>query len=107
MKVERHAAVIADDLPRIYAFIARDDRAAAERVLDAIELTLEQLAQHPESGMRYQTEDRYLADIRVLPVRGFRNYLIFYRAEAERVRILHVLHGAQHIQRVLRRERRS
>jgi plasmid stabilization system protein ParE len=43
VRLERHAAVIAEDLPLIYASVARDNPAAAERVLDAVEATFEQL----------------------------------------------------------------
>ena len=88
MILERHCAVIAEDLPRIYAFIARDDLAAAERVLSAIASTFEQLRRQPESGVRYKAGNPQLADVRMLPVTGFANYLIFYQIEGERVRIL-------------------
>jgi toxin ParE1/3/4 len=107
VKLERYPAVLAEDLPGIYASIARDDPAAADRVLDAIDLTFKQLRQHPESGIAFRGTGHPLADIRMLPVRGFRNYLVFYRVDGDRLRILHVLHGAQHIGRVMRREARK
>lgn len=73
MTLERHPAVLAEDLPEIYAFIARDNPAAAERVLDAVELAFERLRQQSESGMRYQSVNAKLVDIRMLPVVGFEN----------------------------------
>ena len=94
MRLERHAAVIAEDLPHIYASVARDNPAAAERVLDAVEATFEQLTRQPECGVTYRSRDRNLPDVRMLPVIGFANYLVFYRIEAEAVRILYVVHGA-------------
>jgi plasmid stabilization system protein ParE len=51
VRIERHPAVIEDDLPGIYAHIARDNAAAAERVLDAVAETFAQIAVHPESGI--------------------------------------------------------
>ena len=106
MRLERHPAVLALDLPRIYRFIAQDDPAAAERVLDAIEQTFEQVVRQPESGVRYQNQRRELAELRMLPVSGFANYLIFYRIEAGVVRVLYVLHGARNLRQLFRRERR-
>jgi len=35
-RIDRHSAVIEQDLPDIYAFIAERDPAAAERMLDAV-----------------------------------------------------------------------
>jgi len=105
--LEWHPAVVATDLPSIYAFIARDDFAAAERVLDAVETTFELLTRQPECGVRYRTLNRKLAEVRMLPVIGFENYLVFYRVEGEAVRILYVLHGAQHSHRFFHREARA
>ena len=81
MRLERHAAVIAEDLPHIYASVARDNPAAAERVLDAVEATFEQLTRQPECGVTYRSRDRNLPDMRMLPVTEFTNYLVFYRIE--------------------------
>lgn len=94
-------------MPNIYAFIAERDPAAAERVLDAVEETFEQLAQHPDCGAPYPTRNRKLQELRMLPVTGFQNYLVFYRTEAESVRIVFVSHGARHLLRLFRRESRE
>jgi len=45
--------------------------------------------------------------LRMLPVIGFTNYLIFYRIEAEAVRILYVVYGARHLPRFFRQEPRG
>lgn len=76
-------------------------------MLDAVELTFEHLRQQPESGVRYQTANAKLVGIRMLPVAGFENYLIFYKVEREAVRILYVLHGARDLRRFFRREPRQ
>ena len=107
MRIEPHAAVLADDLPAIYAFIARDNPTAAEEVLNAVEATFEQLARQPECGVIYPTRNLQLQGVRMLPVNGFPNYLIFYRIEADAVRVLYVLHGARHLPRFFRREPRA
>lgn len=107
MRLERHAAVVAEDLPHIYASIARDNPAAAERVLDAVEATFDQLTRQPESGVTYRSRNRNLPDVRMLPVIGFANYLVFYRIETDEVRILYVVHGARHLPRFFLREPRG
>ena len=107
MRIEPHAAVLADDLPAVYAFIARDNPKAAEEVLNAVEASFEQLARQPECGVIYPTRNPQLQDVRMLPVNAFPNYLIFYRIEADAVRVLYVLHGARHLRRFFRREPRA
>jgi toxin ParE1/3/4 len=107
VRIERHSAVIENDLPEIYAFIARDDLAAAERVLDAVEATLERIGQQPESGVVYRTRNANLRGVRMIPVSGFANYLVFYRIGEVAVNVLYVVHGARHLPRFFRSESRS
>ena len=107
LRLERHAAVVERDLPTIYGHIAADNPAAAEDVLDAVEQTFQQIAQHPNSGVAYPTRNPKLRDLRMVPIRGFSDYLVFYRAEATSVRILYVTHGARNLFRLFRREFRQ
>ncbi len=94
------------DLPQIYAFIAAADPAAGERVLDAVDAVLTMLAEQPEIGLSYPTKNRLLQGVRMLPVAGFPNYLVFYRITEDAVRVLYIVHGAQHLPRLLRQEPR-
>ena len=106
-RIDRHFAIIEQDLPDIYTFIAERDPAAAERVLDAVEETFRQLARHPDCGVLYPTRNRKLQGLRMFPVSGFPNYLVFYRVETASIRILYVTHGARHLLRLFRRESRE
>jgi toxin ParE1/3/4 len=106
VRIERHPGVIEDDLPGIYAYIARDNPAAAERVLDAIAGTFSQIESQPEIGVLYPTRNSSMKSVRMLPVSGFDRYLIFYRIEADAVRILYVVHGARHLLQLFKRESR-
>jgi len=106
-RIDRHFAVVEQDLPDIYTFIAEHDPAAAERVLDAVEETFRQLARHPDCGVPYATPNRKLRRLRMFPVSGFPNYLVFYRVETASIRILYVTHGARHLLRMFRRESRE
>jgi toxin ParE1/3/4 len=107
VRIERHPAVIENDLPEIYAFIARDSPEAAERVLSAVEATFEQLTRHPYSGVAYPTRNQDVLGVRMPPVIGFANYLVFHRVEADAVRVLYVVHGARHLPRLFRTDLRT
>ena len=72
-RIDRHFAVVEQDLPDIYTFIAEHDPAAAERVLDAVEETFRQLARRPDCGVPYATRNRKLRRLRMFPVSGFPN----------------------------------
>lgn len=80
-----------EDLIEIWLWIARDDQAAADRVLDAIEARWSQRAAHPHSG---PPRDDILPGLRHL-VAG--QHLVLYRVEAATVRVLRVLHGRRRI----------
>ena len=82
-----------EDLIEIWLWIARDDPAAANRVLDAIERRWSQLGEHPLSG---PARDDILPGLRHL-VAG--QYLVLYRVDGAAVRILRVLHGRRRIGR--------
>lgn len=107
MRIERHAAVIEHDLPEIYAFIAQNDRAAAERVLDAVDATLGRIEKQPESGVIYRTRNVNLHDLRMIPVDGFPNYLVFYRIGKGIVFVLYIVHGARHLPRLFQSDSRG
>jgi toxin ParE1/3/4 len=78
-------------------YIGQSSPASAERFLDATEATFEQLEAMPGIGHLYESTDARLAEIRVWPVKGFRNHLIFYRPMDQGIEVLHVLHGARDI----------
>ena len=105
MRIERHPAVLEEDLPGIYAHIARDNPAAADCVLDAVEEVFAQIVAQPEIGVLYPTRNSQMKAVRMLPVNG--NYLVFYRAESDSVRVLYVVHGARHLPRLFQREPRA
>jgi len=107
MRLERHPAVIRDDLPDLYSHIAGDKPRAAERLLDAISDTFAQIAKHPESGMVYPTNNPRLKIVRMLPVKGFPNYLVFFRIDPDAVRILYVIHGARNLRQLFGKQPRS
>jgi toxin ParE1/3/4 len=53
------------------------------------------LGENPKFGAPVPSRRAELADLRKWRISGFPNYLIFYRPEKDRVRILRIIHGAQ------------
>ncbi len=88
------------DIVEILLHIRRDSPKAARRVHTAIDQTLHFLAAYPNVG----AERAELAPrLRSLPVRGYRNYLIFYRTVPDGIEVIRILHGARSLRRILRR----
>jgi toxin ParE1/3/4 len=85
-------------------YIGQDSLSAAERFIDAVESTFAQLETRPALGRAYETHNPRLTGIRVLRVKGFHNYLIFYRPHPKGIEAIHVLHGARDIPEVLERD---
>ena len=71
------------------AFTARDEPAAAARVVDTIVQTFELLAQHPGLGRPGRVEGTRELIVADTP------YLVPYRARNHVVEILRVFHGAR------------
>ena len=77
------------DLDDIWLTIARDNPAAADRVIDDIEVAERRLAEYPELG---RARDELLPGVRSW-VAGA--YLLFYRVETSALVVIRVLHGAR------------
>ena len=84
-----------EDLLESYVFISQDSPTAAERSLRSAEGSFNQLEDMPEIGHPWESEDQRLQDVRVWHIKGFENWLIFYRVAEEHIDILRVLHGAR------------
>lgn len=84
------------DLETIGDYIARDNPARALSFLHEIRSKCLGLADMPE---RFPLVPRYEAGGVRRRVHG--DYLIFYRVEAEKVVIIHILHGAQNYSTIL------
>ncbi len=96
-----------DDLTNHYAYIARNEPEAADRLLAAVQKLFDDLAHFPDMGRRWQSEAAHLQEIRFLPIHGFLNYLVFYHTTASDVRIITVLHGSRDLPALLRMIDRS
>ena len=97
-RVLRHDRV-KEDLFGHASYIAKDNPDAAIRLLEAAEDAFEQLAAMPGMGPVWGFRRRELSDVRFWPIKGFRNYLVFYRRlpNEEGVEVIRVLHGAMNV----------
>jgi toxin ParE1/3/4 len=100
--VRRDAAL--RDLEGHAEYIAQDQPAAALRLIRQFDVIVDQLQRTPLLGRAYRPQSRRLRGIRMIPIAGFRNYLIFYRVDGVGVDVLRVLHVSQDCMRVLREE---
>jgi toxin ParE1/3/4 len=73
----------------------------AERFLDELISTFENLSQMPRMAVLCGFRKPATRRLRRWPVKGFENWLIFYQARRDGVEIVHVLHGARDIERLL------
>jgi toxin ParE1/3/4 len=86
MKLRYERGALAD-LDEIFAYIARDNRKAAARLVARIEQTAARIAEMP-----YMGEATRKSRFRRFPVG---NYLIVYEVEEQEVIIHYVRHGAR------------
>ena len=55
----------------------------------------------PQIGARRELRNPRLEGLRMWPIRGFENYLVFYRPIEEGIEVTRVLHGARDIRVIL------
>lgn len=94
MAVIRRTVQAEEDLIGIWLYIARENPAAADRVLDDIEQRIHLLVDNPQMG-------RFRPDI-APQLRYFvaDKYLLLYRAISNGIEIVRVIHGARDLPNV-------
>ncbi len=83
------------DLEDHVTYISQTDRDRAFRFFDTARQTFTALAQMPGMGRVYESDDDDMVDLRKWAVKGFKQYLIFYRYDDETIEILRVLNAAR------------
>jgi toxin ParE1/3/4 len=84
------------DLADHYRYIRKGEPDSAERFLNAAEALFLKLGDMPGIGRVWKTPHPKLLRVRVLHLPApFGHYLVFYREDKSRVRILRVLHDAR------------
>jgi toxin ParE1/3/4 len=88
------------DLVEIAAYIARGSPASSSRFLEASERCFRMLARFPELGTITHFKSLHLHGMRRFRIKGFENYLVFYRRNDDGIEIIRVPHGARDIESV-------
>lgn len=91
----------AKDLRDIVVQIAESSPDSAERFSDAVYASAMWLASYPGAGHPVELGGSTPDPRRQFAVRGFRNYLVFYRNTTKRLIVVRVVHGARDLPRVL------
>ena len=83
------------DLDDTAEYIGRKNPGAAVRFLTAAEETFNQLLAAPGLGRVREYLNPKLKDLRSWRIRGFENWLVFYRPTDDEIEVVRVLHGAR------------
>lgn len=87
------------DLKEHVEYLASRDLDTALRFVDAVELAYPRISENPDTGFLFGFESDRLKDVRVIIVPEFPNHLVFFRKQADKVRVLRVLHASRDITR--------
>ncbi len=88
------------DLEESFVFIGEKNLDAALDFLAAAEEAFDLLAQLPHLGSPREFRSTRLRNVRMWHIKGFEDYLIFYRVTAQGIEILRVLHGKRDIESI-------
>lgn len=86
------------DIEDCFVYITEDNLDAGLAFLVAVEESLEQLSKMPLMGKTKEFSNHLLSGIRMWPMKGFDAYLLFYRADAESIELIRLIHGARDIE---------
>ena len=99
MSAYRFTPKASSDLFAIWAFRARDNLEAANRVEQAVYLACELIAASPLAGS--VREDLTARPVRFWLAQPYTNYLIVYDPKTSPVQIIRILHGARNLPTIL------
>jgi toxin ParE1/3/4 len=85
----------------IFTRFGEDNITAAKNFLRALDQDMKKLVDFPGLGAMREFDHPKLQGLRSLPISGFTNYLIFYRATETEVQALRVIHGARDLEQAL------
>jgi len=83
------------DIDDTAEYISIDNVDAGYRFLVGVDETLDRLIDMPGLGTPREYLNNRLSGLRSVPIRGFRNWLLFYRVVQDHVEVIRVLHGAR------------
>src|SRR3954465_1887560 len=98
--------LVATDLHEIVSYLNERTTSAADRFVDAVFSSLDDLAEMPGKGSLKTFRRTRLRDVRTWWVMGFRKYLIFYEVMADAIVVIAVTHGARNVRRLIKERKR-
>jgi toxin ParE1/3/4 len=103
--MNRHILIHEDatfDLHEHCNYLAQNNQDNALQFFDASRQTFAALARMPGMGKQYESEEDDIINVRKWAVKGFKNYLIFYRYDDEILEILRIVHATRDLIPLLR-----
>ena len=97
MKIVKSAEAAAD-IVEAAKFIAEDNLNAALQFAEAVDESLNVLASFPTIGAIREFGD--LGEFRMWIVKGFPNYLLFYKTTATEITLVRLIHSARDFNRI-------
>jgi plasmid stabilization system protein ParE len=91
------------DIDEQIVYISRENRDASARYVEAVSAILEHIGRMPGMGAARDYRNPRLAGLRMIPVPGFDNFLVFYLVTPRTVDIVRVLHGARDTRKIFSR----
>ena len=90
-----------DDVYFLALYLLEQSEEATRRFVDAVEVTLKDLAVRPGMGSPKHYDAAELENVRSWAVQGFPNHLIYYVPLPDGIDVLAIMHGARDVQRHL------
>lgn len=89
------------DVDQCYQWMQNENPATAHKFLEALDLTYTTISQMPGIGSQRYANISLLTGVRMIKVKGFESYLVFYLEREAVVDIVRVLHSSRNIPKAL------
>lgn len=90
------------ELDQYAQHIAEDNLSAGLRLYDAAEETYHNLADFPNMGEKYISSNPLLANVHYFPIKGFKNYFVFYQPSDNGIEIIRIINRSRNIKNILK-----
>ncbi len=97
MKPVRITPKADNDIDECCAWIRKDNPAVALRFLKAVEFTCSSVSQMSGIGSLRYADIPLVHGVRMIKIKGFENYLLFYLEHEASIDVIRLLHGARDI----------
>ena len=88
------------DAIEIASFIASNNPDAGRRFLQAINETANKLRDMPRRGVKRCYDNPALSGMRMVAVKGFRRYLLFYQPDDMSLLVVRIVEGSRDLERM-------